>query len=93
MTDKESIKKLIFAPEGYLDLDDASIFTRIPKGTLRKYLKHEPERFLIGGRMNRKRSAVCRVGKRILISVDALHAFLKTKEVLPTRINYYREAA
>ena len=82
MTNERIIQRLIFAPEGYLDLDGASIFTSIPKGTLRKYLREQPERFLIHGKMNRTRPALCRVGKRILISVDALHSFLKTKEML-----------
>ena len=89
----KQIQTLVIAPEGYLDLDRASTFTCIPKGTLRKYLREQPERFLIKGRMNRKRPAVCRVGKRILISVDGLHAFLKTKELIPAIVNQYREAS
>jgi len=86
-------RTLIFVPEGYLDLDGASVFTSIPKGTLRKYLRSEPERFLIHGRMNRRRPAVCRVGKRILISVEALHSFLKTKEMLPVGLHLHEDAA
>ena len=93
MAAKHPVKNWIFVPEGYLDLDRASMFTSIPKGTLRKYLREEPERFLIGGKMNRRKPAVCRVGKRILISVDALHAFLKTKEILPAELNDYDRAA
>ena len=93
MTTKRIIQKLIFAPEGYLDLDGASVFTCIPKGTLRKYLREQPERFLTGGRINRRRPAVCRVGKRILISVEAIHAFLKTKEILPVEVIQYARAA
>jgi hypothetical protein len=91
MTNKRIIQRLIFAPEGYLDLDGASIFTSIPKGTLRKYLREEPERFLIHGKMNRTRPALCRVGKRILISVDALHSFLKTKEMVPASVYSFTE--
>lgn len=96
MSDRQSVGKLIFAPEGYLDLDGAVIFTGIPKGTLRKYLREQPARFLIHGRINRKRPAVCRVGKRILISVEALHSFLKTKEMVPAAVHHfcdYRDAA
>jgi len=70
-----------------------SIFTSIPKGTLRKYLREQPERFLIHGKMNRNRPALCRVGKRILISVDALHSFLKTKEMVPASVIEYPRAA
>jgi len=86
-------KTLIFVPEGYLDLDKASAFTCIPKGTLRKYLRTEPERFLIYGRNNRRRPAVCRVGKRILISVEALHSFMKTKEMRPVGVNRFGKVA
>ena len=93
MTIKQPIQTLIFAPEGYLDLDRASVFTSIPKGTLRKYLREQPEGFLVGGKISRKRPAVCRVGKRILISVEALHAFMKTKERVPAAVNPFREAA
>lgn len=93
MTNKRIIQRLIFAPEGYLDLDGASIFTSIPKGTLRKYLREQPERFLIHGKMNRTRPALCRVGKRILISVDTLHSFLKTKEMVPASVIEYPRAA
>ncbi|GEM_PF-6270731 len=81
----------MFFPEGYLDLDGASVFTSIPKGTLRKYLRGEPERFLIHGRNNRRRPAVCRVGKRIIISVEALHSFMKTKEMRPLDLNLDRD--
>ena len=91
MIHKRILQRLIFAPEGYLDLDGASIFTSIPKGTLRKYLREEPERFLIHGKMNRNRPALCRVGKRILISVDALHSFLKTKEMVPAKVYSFIE--
>ena len=93
MTIKQSVRRFIFVPEGYLDLDGASLFTSIPKGTLRKYLRTEPERFLIRGSLHRKRPAVCRVGKRILISVEALHSFLKTKEMVPVELNQYDRAA
>ncbi|OGW79631.1 MAG: hypothetical protein A3G33_07520 [Omnitrophica bacterium RIFCSPLOWO2_12_FULL_44_17] len=93
MIHKQILRRLIFAPEGYLDLDGASIFTSIPKGTLRKYLRYEPERFLIHGKVNRSRPALCRVGKRILISVEALHSFLKTKEMIPARLIEYARAA
>ncbi len=86
---REIIQRLVFAPEGYLDLDGASIFTSIPKGTIRKYLREEPERFLIHGKVNRRRPALCRVGKRILISVDEIHSFLKTKEMIPAVMNRY----
>jgi len=89
MTIKQPIRKLIFVPEGYLDLDRASIFTSIPKGTLRKYLREEPERFLFGRKRNAKRPALCRVGKRILIAVEALHAFMKTKEMIPATLRLY----
>ena len=89
MLNNRTIQRLIFAPEGYLDLDGASIFTSIPKGTLRKYLREQPERFLIHGKMNRTRPALCRVGKTILISVDALHSFLKTKEMVPAAVYHF----
>lgn len=84
---KQSVKQLIFVPEGYLNLNRASVFMSIPKGTIRKYLREQPERFLIGGRINRRRPAICRVGKRILISVESLHSFLKTKEMIPAEVN------
>ena len=90
---REIIQRLVFAPEGYLDLDGASIFTCIPKGTIRKYLREEPERFLIHGKVNRRRPALCRVGKRILISVDAIHSFLKTKEMRPAVMHRYDAGA
>lgn len=89
MIQRKITQRLVFAPEGYLDLEGASIFTSIPKGTIRKYLREEPERFLIHGRVNRRRPALCRVGKRILISVDAIHSFLKTKEMRPAVVNRY----
>ena len=91
MIQRKIIQRLVFAQEGYLDLDGASIFTSIPKGTIRKYLREEPERFLIHGRVNRKRPALCRVGKRILISVESIHSFLKTKEIKPVALNHYNQ--
>ena len=93
MTIRQSVRRFMFVPEGYLDLEGASLFTSIPKGTLRKYLRTEPERFLIRGKVHRTRPALCRVGKRILISVEALHAFLKTKEMVPARVVEYSQAA